>query len=107
MVAKSETEHIATMSSNQVIKAAAMFATGGQASKVSVVREIAVASALGLAFGFYWQVIQGGGLAMPVARGRHVGRGLLARAAGPLNHPASPPSVQTYHWNENKKWDEL
>lgn len=57
----SETEHIATMSSNQVIKAASMFASGGQASKVSVIREIAVASALGLAFGFYWQVIRGGG----------------------------------------------
>jgi len=44
------------MSGKAVIKATQMFTTGGQASKVSVVKEIVIASVLGLAGGMVWQV---------------------------------------------------
>ena len=44
------------MSGKAVIKAAQMFTTTGQASKVSAVREIAIGTVLGVGFGLLWQV---------------------------------------------------
>jgi len=44
------------MAGKEVIRAAQMFTTNGMASKVSVVKEIVIGSALGLGFGLWWQV---------------------------------------------------
>lgn len=44
------------MSSKEVIRAASMFTDKGVASRTPIVREIGVAMAVGLAFGFAWQV---------------------------------------------------
>jgi hypothetical protein len=45
------------MPGKEVIRAAQMFTTHGQASKVSVVKEIVIALTLGGALGMLWQVL--------------------------------------------------
>jgi hypothetical protein len=44
------------MSGKEVIRAAQMFTTTGVASRVSVVKEIAIATVLGIGAGMWWQV---------------------------------------------------
>lgn len=43
------------MAGKEVIRAAQMFTKSGVASKTSVVKEIVIASALGMGLGLWWQ----------------------------------------------------
>ena len=44
------------MAGKEVIRAAQMFTKTGQASKISVVKEIIIGSTLGIGLGLWWQV---------------------------------------------------
>ena len=92
------------MSGKEVIRAAQMFTTTGVASRVSVVKEMVIATVLGIGAGMWWQVRRRQHEQM--ARSPAAG----SRVVGSRPAPRSPclsawAGVQTYHWNESAKWE--
>jgi hypothetical protein len=88
------------------IKAAQMFTTTGVASRVSVVKEMAIGLSLGLGMGFLWQVgAEGDRRTLLIYQFWGKSSAALSMLALTLLLPAI--ASQTYHWNENKKWEDL
>ena len=77
------------MSSPAAIKAVSHFTTKGQASRVSVVKELAIGMTLGLAAGLWWKVSDAL-LSCTQSRVSRAGTDLCS-------------ATQTYHWAEKHK----
>ena len=98
------------MAGKEVIRAAQMFTANGAASRISVVKEMVIGSALGLGLGMLWQVslvyvflkIGDSTFSMHFYDG-----GRSSSRPSPCTPPSSPPRCrsQTYHWNEDAKWE--
>lgn len=93
------------MSGTQVIKAASMFTPSGAAAKTSVVKEMIIGAGLGTVLGFWWQVcVANQPCDSPPSA---FAQCIILGAPDRLRTSTLPPPLQTYHWSENKKWDDL